>query len=111
MFKLKLIKGRSFTGFGVKATSEKPEVQTDAKELYDKLIATGRFTAVMMSESTNALTAGEKPLSKMTEKELEVYAEENGINLTGLSKKSDKLAKIQEMLAADDGGSLFDEDI
>ena len=47
----------------------------------------------------------------MTEKELDAYAAENGIYLSGASKKADKLATIQQALAEDDNaGDLFGDE-
>ena len=40
----------------------------------------------------------------MTEKELDVYAAENGIDISGISKKADKLAAVQKALAESDDG-------
>lgn len=105
MYKLKLIKGRSYTGRGVKATSESPVVEAESKVAYDALIASGYFVSVGEAAPTGAAGGtDEKPLAKMTEKELEAYAEENGIDLSGASKKADKLAIIQQAL------ELFSED-
>jgi len=39
----------------------------------------------------------EKPLSKMTEAELDAYAAEKGIDLTDLKNKTEKLKKIKEV--------------
>lgn len=117
MFKLKLAKGRSYSGYGVKATAGSPYVDVEKKETADALAASGYFT--LTEETTPAPASGDKdkPLEKMTEKELEAYAAENGIDLAGTGKKAEKLAKIQQALASDDdgenadnGGDLFGED-
>ena len=104
MYKLKLIKGRSYTGYGVTATSVSPIVDVESEETAKTLIASKYFsviseTAEIEKTTSSAVTAtAEKPLNKMTEKELEAYAAENGIELTGLKKKADKLSAIQQAL-------------
>ncbi len=114
MFKLRLTKGRSYTGYGVKATAESPCVDVEKKEVADALVAGGYFA--LIDGTAPASGSKDKPLEKMTEKELEVYAVENGIDLEGAGKKAEKLAKIQQALAdkgdepADNGGGLFGED-
>lgn len=105
MFKLRLVKGRSYTGNGIKVTAAKPFTETDSKEIADALAASGYFSVVSESEPPKT---DEKPLEKMSEKELEAYAAENGIDISGLSKKADKLAAIQQVLAGAD--DLFGDD-
>lgn len=109
MFKLKLIKGRSYTGHGVKATAAAPFVEVDKKETSDALAASGYFSFVEELADSNEGKDGDKPLEKLTEKELDAYAAENGIDLSGAGKKADKLAKIQQALAENAGtdGDLF----
>lgn len=111
MCKLKLIKGRSYTGYGVKASVESPCVDVDKKEVADALIASGYFSLVE-ENADDGNSGGEKPIEKMTEKELDAYAAENGIDLAGVSGKAKKLAKIQEALAdnGDDGSDLFNDE-
>lgn len=114
MRKLKLIKGRSYTGHGIVVTAESPCVEVAKKDVADALVATGYFSLVEASADAGT-SDGEKPIDKMTEKELDAYAAENGIDLTGVNGKAKKLAKIQESLDAsngtDDGSDLFtDED-
>lgn len=110
MCKLKLIKGRSYTGYGVKASAESPCVDVAKKEVADALIASGYFSLIEETPSGNS--GGEKPIEKMTEKELDAYAAENGIDLAGVSGKAKKLARIQEALATadDDGSDLFNDE-
>jgi hypothetical protein len=104
MHRLRLAKGRSYTGYGVTATALAPDVEAGSKKLSDALIATGRF--VLAGETKADTGADDRPVGRMTEKELDVYAAENGIDLAGLTKKADKLARVQEALAnAGDGGS------
>lgn len=109
MFKLKLIKGRSYTGHGISVSSVDPFIEVSDKEKSDALAATGYFSVV--SESTPERPHEEKPLDKMSEKELEAYAAENGIDISGVNKKADKLALIQQALAdASTSEDLFGED-
>lgn len=104
MTKLRLIKGRSYTGNGIRATSEKPFIEIENKTIADALVASGYFSVVSESEPPKI---EDKPLEKMSEKELETYAAENGIDISGLSKKADKIAAIQRALT--EAGELFGE--
>ena len=107
MYKLKLTKGRSYTGKGVTASASRPFIEVDSREKADTLVATGRFILV---SATPYRESGPPDIDveKMTEKQLEAYAIENGIDLTGLSKKADKLAKIQQAFA--DEADLFSDE-
>lgn len=107
MFKLRLVKGRSYTGNGIKVTAANPFTETDSKGVADVLAASGYFSIVSEPEPPKT---EEKPLEKMSEKELEAYAAENGIDISGLSKKADKLAAIQRALAeAGEAAEIFGE--
>lgn len=110
MFTLKLIKGRSYTGYGVYATAESPCVEVERKEVADALVARGYFSLINMGAPAGGDKTGDKPLEKMTEKELEVYAAENGIDLSGANKKAEKLAAIQQALADGNSSNLFDDE-
>ena len=105
MYKLKLIKGRSYTGYGISATLDCPFIETDKKEISDSLVSSEYFSFVGEDNSGE----DDKPLEKMTEKELDVYAAENGIDISGISKKADKLAAVQKALAESDDGLFNDE--
>ena len=111
MYKLKLIKGRSYTGYGISATLDCPFIETDKKEISDSLVSSGYFSFVGEDNSgeDRAQKTDDKPLEKMTEKELDVYAAENGIDISGISKKADKLAAVQKALAESDDGLFNDE--
>lgn len=114
MFKLRLIKALSFHGI-VTATVQNPIVETQDEAVMKKAVATGYFELI---EHTADATDGvieqkNTAFEKMTEKELALYAQEHGIDLTGLAKKADKLAKILEETAPTDGIDNFvnfDED-
>jgi hypothetical protein len=106
MSKLKLVKSRSYNGYGIKATNLKPPVEVADEAIASKLIGSGYFVAVagpapVVPPVVPPVTppTGEGDIEKMTEKQLDAYAEENGIDLAGLTKKADKLAKIQQALA------------
>lgn len=110
--KLKLIKGRSYNAKGVKVTADKPFFETDNDKLANMLIDSGHFIMIDRQKNSNSGAGKEKPLEKMTGKELDAYAKEKGIDLTGLTKNDEKLAKIQEALKApnDESGNEVDFD-
>lgn len=112
MLKLKLIKGGSYTGYGVTASTKNPFIVVDKKDVYTALIASGYFSAVecpVVESHVDANHEAEKSFEKMTEKELNAYAAKNGISLAGISKKADKLAAIQRAVSAEnDTIGLFD---
>jgi len=95
--KLKLIKGRSYTATGVKVTAEKPIFETDDNKLAKMLVESGYFVAVEEPKNDDS-GKKEKPVDKMTEKELDEYAAQNNIDLGEIKGKAEKLAKIQEVL-------------
>ena len=114
MCKLNLITGLSYIG-AVKATAEKPFVEINDKALADYLVGTGRFVLVTESapaksgEDVTCGTGEDTPLDKMTEKQLEAYATENGIDLAGLTKKADKLAKIKDAESGENKADFGEE--
>lgn len=97
MFKLKLIKSRSYTGHGVSVSSANPFIEVSDKEKSDALAASGYFSVV--SEDALERSHKEKAFDKMNDKELDAYAAENGIDISGANKKSEKLAIIRQALA------------
>jgi len=101
--KLILKKGLSYNGHGVKVTNLKPLVENADAALVAKLLKSGYFAEVPETPADKVPTGGNvKPVDKMTEKELDAYAAENGIDLTGVSGKAKKLEKIQQALAETD---------
>ena len=107
MIKLKLIKGRSYAFGKTKVISDKPIFETADDKLAVKLVKSGYFIAVSEPAAIKDIPAAvteveEIPLEKMTIEQLTIYAGENGINLTGLTKKPDILAKIKQVI--DDNG-------
>ena len=106
MYKVKLIKGLSYTG-AVHATKDNPYVDVESKEAADAAVATGYFELVEATADDN--TDGEKndnsgatDLDKMTVPQLEAYAAEKGIDLAGASRKAEIIAKIAAAATADD---------
>ncbi len=108
MTKLKLIKGLSYTGHGVSVSASSPFVEVNDENRANALAGSGYFSIVAEAPGASAPnTADEKPLEKMTEKELESYAAENGIDISGLTRKADKLSAILQAEA--EAGALFAE--
>lgn len=121
MVRLKLIKGASFTGEGIKATRTDPYINTD-RATADKVVALGYFeeisgmdagfvpeapasiteTSEDIPESVPAyeentekeVTITPEELEAMTNKELREYAKGLGIDTEDIRKKSDIIAKI-----------------
>lgn len=107
MIKVKLIKGRSYTGF-ITATQKHPIVEVKSKAEADAAIATGYFelySEVAEVAQNDAVKSESVPdyesLSNMTKAELTAYAEENGISLDGCKTKAD----ILEAISIANGGS------
>lgn len=106
MYKLKLIKGRSYTG-AVRATKENPNVEVEKKETADALVASGYFSLEECAEDTGAVAT---ELNKMTVAELAAYAAEKGIDLAGCNKKAEILAKIKETTESGDTADYGEDD-
>ncbi|MDR1408848.1 MAG: hypothetical protein LBJ12_00960 [Oscillospiraceae bacterium] len=92
-YKLKLIKGKSYNGLGLKATENSPVVTVMDEAIAKRAVASGYFQ--LLSEPPQ-----EDDLTRLTEKQLDAYAAENGISLEGLRGEKPKLAAIQEALKA-----------
>ena len=54
MFKLQLIKGRSYVTKNIRATIQKPLVEVDSKELADYLVSCGHFKLIGEDQSQAA---------------------------------------------------------
>lgn len=113
MYKVKLIKGLSYTG-AVHATKDNPYVDVESKEAADAAVATGYFELVEATADDN--NDGEKndnsgatDLDKMTVPQLKAYAAEKGIDLEGASRKDDIIAKIAAAATADDNNDGEDD--
>ena len=106
MYKVKLIKGLSYTG-AVHATKEDPYVDVEDKETADAVVATGYFELVEETADDNNDggkndESGATDYNKMTVPQLEAYAAEKGIDLAGASRKAEIIAKIAAAETADD---------
>ena len=111
MYKVKLIKGLSYTG-AVHATKDNPYVDVESKEAADAAVATGYFELVEATADDNTAddntdgenndNSGATDLDKMTVPQLKAYAAEKGIDLEGASRKDDIIAKIAAAATADD---------
>ena len=111
MHKLKLIRGRSYCGRGVKATAKEPFVEVADKTTADYLVKSKRFefVAAPVSDEDDPTNVdppsntppglGDAPSDQWTVPMLRAYATENDIDLTGLTVKADILAKIYETIA------------
>jgi len=113
--KLKLIKGRSYNAIGVNVTEKQPSFETADKKLAAKLIKSGYFTLIAESAKADSGSGNENkeiPLEKMTTAQLEAYAKEKNIDLTGATKNADRIAKIKTALdAANDNGVDFSGEV
>ena len=114
VYKLKLIRGSSYTGVGVTATAKEPFVEVEDKRVVDYLVneckrfgllsEPGEFEAVEedaadgetpSTPAASAVPEGE-PGEHWTVPQLKAYATENGIDLGGAKAKTDILAKFAE---------------
>ena len=113
MYKLKLIRGRSYAGYGVKATNAAPFVEVKDKQTADCLVASGHFELIgeFVDEKVDGDTAGggkldntpdNIPAMTWTTAQLQSYAAANGIPLDGTRTKAEILDRIQQ--AADNAG-------
>lgn len=120
MYRLKLIKGRTYWGAGVKASQEKPFVEVETEEHADHLVKTGYFIMVEEempvqtkenadadlvfpdgddAEDCDSESSILEELQKKKKEELIQYASESGIDITGCKTKDDMISKILEALA------------
>lgn len=99
-YHLKLTKALSYCGV-VKATKKNPDVFVEDKATADEAVATGYFKLVEGEEAPEPPKDPEpgKTLEEMTVPELETYAAYKGVNLKGISKKADIIAKLKEELS------------
>lgn len=95
MYRVKLIKGLSYTG-AIHATKAKPFVDVEDKNVADAAVASGYFELVDAADETNVETATPaEDLTKMTVPQLEAYAADRGIDLSGKTKKADIIKAIE----------------
>ena len=108
MIKVKLIKGRSYTGF-ITATQKHPIVEVKTEAEADAAVATGyfeRYSDAVVDAAENVEAEGDsvpdyENLSEMTKAELIAYAEAEGISVEGCKTKAD----ILEAISVANGGS------
>lgn len=91
-YKLKLVKGMSYTGV-ISATKKNPFVVTENKKIVDEAIATGFFVLEETIEESKS------PFDKLTVPELKKFAEENNIDIKGTSSKSEIINVIEAVQA------------
>ena len=101
MYKLKLVKGRSYTGYDVHATLKCPFVEVSSKEISDSLIASGYFslgaeteTPTVSTTATAAETEAETDIEKMSLAQLKTLAQQIGLDTKGLKSKADYIEAI-----------------
>lgn len=103
MYKLKLVKGHSYTGYGVKATQKSPFVEVSSKEISDSLIASGYFSLAAETETpavsttvsaATAETEAETDIEKMSLAQLKSLAQQIGLDTKGLKSKADYIEAI-----------------
>ena len=91
MYHIKLCKALSYYG-AVQATKETPDVFIENKEIADKAIESGYFKMVEAYEKSiteDKSHYDRKQLEDMKLDELKQLAEDMGIDISGLKKKSD----------------------
>lgn len=111
--KLKLIKGLSYRGGKdgtLKATKDKPFCFVETMEEAQAAIASGYFQLVnepKVNESEKPSDPDNiKSISKMSKDELEAYAAEKGIDISGCKNNDERKEAIKKALeeaTADDG--------
>lgn len=109
MYHIKLIKALSYTGFGISATKDKPDVYIEDDETAEKVLATGYFETVFAGPKTLEVTEeeadyryGGKTLDEMNVSELETFATYKGVSLKGIKKKDAIISKLKEELSDDE---------
>lgn len=113
MFKLKLVKGLSYSGI-VSATAKDPFVTVDSEETALAAVETGYFEIVERSENIPDGKNGEskeahKDWKKLNKEELIAFANEHNIDVSSCKNQDERIALIETALADDDGeiGDLF----
>lgn len=103
-YHIRLIKALSYCGV-VTATKQRPDVFVEDKATADAAVATGYFKLIEDEEETEEDSmekAQGKTLEKMTVPELETFAAYKGVNLKGISKKADIIAKLKQELGEEE---------
>ena len=114
MYKLKLIKARSYNG-KVNATQVNPFVEVESKSDAEYLVDLGIFEIIESpAEGSGSQTLN---IDKMKKDELVAFAAENSIDISDCSDNKQRVAKIKAALAESpaevsgepDGEADFDE--
>ena len=100
MYKLKLTRGMSYTGHGLKATKKEPYVNTPDKAVADYLVESKHFElAECQAQGSETPPVESLPNEQWTVPQLQAFAAEKDIDVAGLKLKPEIFAKIQEALA------------
>lgn len=110
MFKLKLIKGLSYSGI-VSATAKNPYVTVDNEEIALAAVETGYFKIVERSENIPDGKNGEnkaenKDWKKLNKDELITFANEHNIDVSSCKNQDERIAIIEAAL--DNDGEIDD---
>ncbi len=104
-YHLKLIKAISYTGNGITATKQHPDIITENKTVFDALTASGYFRVVKEEEQDQKEEKDQKEkkiLEEMTVSELESFAAYKGVSLKGVTKKVDIITKLKAELGEEE---------
>lgn len=111
MYNLKLIKGRSYQGFGVKATNLKPLVAIKEEDKAEALVASGYFSLLSEADGARPLeTLDTSSLDKMSTAQLIEFAKENDIDISNCKNNPERLIAIKATLSEKENEADFSED-
>lgn len=112
MFKLKLIKGKSYTG-SLKATLSNPFVEVDDEEQMTELVESGYFVLHSKTETqetpVNSMVI-DIPLKNQTLEQLKQYAADKNIDIGTATLKKDILDIILKAISDDITNSFVEVD-
>lgn len=97
MFKLKLVKGLSYSDGKISVNIASPFIEISDEEQAQKLVDSGYFQLIEVSDYNI-----DPVFSKMTLPELKKYAKDNNIDLKGATKKEDILKLILSVESSED---------
>ena len=105
MYKLRLARGMSYTGHGLKATKKEPYVNTPDKAVAEYLVESKHFEFAEHQAQGSETPPGVHPTDdslpneQWTVQQLQAFAAEKDIDIAGLKLKPEIYARIQEALA------------
>lgn len=113
-YRIKLIKGMSYTGNGIQATKKNPEITVEDKATAEKAVASGFFK--LIEETTEQETGDEDgqeydeaqaieeeiAVENLSLAQLKDIAAQMGISKSGLKTKADYIAAIEAAADAAD---------